>query len=108
MAHITLLAHGLPGRGPGHQRRHITISIAIPMGGQGRLPPTHHPAPPCPNKWGWGGDNFCSNLVMHCSLLVLNICGVKKSVWGPRQMWLVGGGSIEIPADQFAIIQTKM
>ena len=53
LAHITLLAHGLPGRGPGHQRRHITISIAIPMGGQGRLPPTHHPAPPCPNKWGW-------------------------------------------------------
>ena len=54
MAHITLLAHGLPGRGPGHQRRHITISIAIPMGGQGRLPPpsTQYPAPPLPKQVG--------------------------------------------------------
>ena len=68
--------------------RHITISIAIPMGG--RLPPTQ-PCPP-PAQTSGAGDNFCSNLVLLCSPPVLNICGVKKSVWGRRQMWLVGGG----------------
>ena len=48
VAHITLLAHGLPGRrGPGHQQTHYHFHCN-PHG----WPPPTYPAPPLPKQVG--------------------------------------------------------